>query len=85
MLGDFKLITLQDDPDIHWPAADIPDVDIPTAFDWRDHNAVTPIKNQVIFRFFLRIGKFFRIIIASALTRFKKSRIKKSPSGQTNS
>ena len=23
---------MQDDPDIHWPAADIPDVDIPTAF-----------------------------------------------------
>ena len=38
---------MQDDPDIHWPAADIPDVDIPTAYDWRDHNAVTPVKNQV--------------------------------------
>ncbi len=47
MLGDFRRNILQDDPDIHWPAADIPDVDIPTAFDWRDHNAVTPVKNQV--------------------------------------
>jgi len=36
----------KDDPDIHWPAADIPKVDLPTAFDWRDHNAVTPVKNQ---------------------------------------
>lgn len=28
------------------PFADIPDVEPPKSFDWRDHNAVTPVKNQ---------------------------------------
>lgn len=28
------------------PQAVIPDVDLPKAFDWRDHNAVTPVKDQ---------------------------------------
>lgn len=28
------------------PFADIPEVDPPKSFDWRDHNAVTPVKNQ---------------------------------------
>lgn len=27
--------------------ADIPDIMLPSSFDWRDHNAVTPVKNQV--------------------------------------
>lgn len=26
--------------------ADIPDIDPPASFDWRDHNAITPVKNQ---------------------------------------
>lgn len=27
--------------------ANIPKIKLPPSFDWRDHNAVTPVKNQV--------------------------------------
>jgi len=36
----------KDDPDVHWPAADIPDVPLPKEHDWRTLSAVTPVKNQ---------------------------------------
>ena len=29
------------------PVTEVPDIDLPASFDWRDYKAVTPVKNQV--------------------------------------
>ena len=37
---------LRQENEIPLAMAEIPDIDLPPKFDWREHNAVTPVKNQ---------------------------------------
>ena len=38
-------MALGDNPDVHWPAADIPDVELPEGYNWCELGAVTKVKN----------------------------------------
>jgi len=51
-------LDLQQENSVPFPKAQIPSVELPKEFDWRDHNAVTPVKNQV----FLTLCQHFLIV-----------------------